>query len=55
MNKIEDSNNNQDNVENSISSNNIKFESSLAIGISILADMTRQDIEKIEHYFDFSN
>ena len=48
-------NNNQENSESSISSSTINFENSLEIGISILADMTRESVERSELYFDIAN
>ena len=50
MNKNEEINNNRDN--NILDSNDT--ENSLAIGIGILADMTRIDMERSLSYFDIN-
>ena len=48
-------NNNQENIQNNSYSYSNNNEDSLAVAISILADMTRESVKRSELYFDVTN
>ena len=55
MNTNNDINDNKENTKNSSYSNSNNNEDSLTETISILADMTRESVERSQLYFDITN